>query len=207
MKPSIKSLSILRDIAAAVKTFHHHAHVLLDIAQQEFKADVNLTYLEIGCYAGATASLMLQRPNTTVITIDTGVAVPRETAMANMERFNVHGNPVHYIAADSHELSTLLEVMAISDKADILFIDGGHSRKDVVSDYMMYERLVPKGGYLVFDDYNDDLECPEIHAAVDDLARVAKGWQVIGPIKNQLGAKCFEDDRTDGNCFVMRRTK
>ena len=52
-------------------SMHHHYYILFDIANT-YPQDTIITYVEIGCYAGGSAGLMLQRPNTRVISIDLG---------------------------------------------------------------------------------------------------------------------------------------
>lgn len=204
MKPTIESLNILRSIAADVATFHHHTYILLDIAKQEFPDDQLINYLEIGCYAGASSCLMLQRPLTNIVSIDDGSAINRNIALNNMMRFNKYGNRVHHIQGFSSSHQTVAAVANIfGDKIDILLIDGGHTFRNICTDWMCYEHFVSVGGFCVFDDYNDK-KTPEVHSAVDLIMETTFNWEAIGTLGNKLGAK---GDIPEGNCFVARKIK
>ena len=65
MKITQKSIDLLGEIVSnGVQTFHHHYHILYDIADSINKKEIK--YVEIGCYAGGSACLMLQRKETNV---------------------------------------------------------------------------------------------------------------------------------------------
>ena len=83
------TLDIISRISSSVRTFHHHFHVLYDIAKT-YEGTIN--YVEIGCYAGASACLMAQRPNTNIYSIDLGTPISPSHAQANVLRHNIHGN-------------------------------------------------------------------------------------------------------------------
>lgn len=51
--------------------------------------------------------------------------------------------------------------MAKGIRADVVYIDGGHSYEVVKSDLEFYPRLVKPGGYLVIDDCNNSIDMPE----------------------------------------------
>ena len=65
------SLDITQKISEEMdgKTFHHHYHILYDIIKT-YPDDYHLNYVEIGCYAGGSASLVTQRKNTNIFSID-----------------------------------------------------------------------------------------------------------------------------------------
>jgi len=200
---SQKSLDLLADISKTVKTFHHHFHVLYDIAK-EFPGTIN--YVEIGCYAGASACLMTQRPNTNVFSIDTGTPITPAIATANVLRHNVLGNKFEYIQGSSHDRTIISRLRAsIRNGIDILFIDGCHSYSDVIDDFEMYHGLVKAGGYIVFDDYLDKEFSPEVRPAVDKiLADLIKGqYEIIGSLRNDIGA-CPAEVK-ESNCFILRK--
>jgi hypothetical protein len=46
-------------------------------------------------------------------------------------------------------------------RADVVYIDGGHSYEVVKSDLDFYPRLVKPGGYLVIDDCNNAIDMPD----------------------------------------------
>jgi hypothetical protein len=85
-----------------------------------------------------------------------------------------------------------------------LFIDGDHTYKGVKMDFEMYQELVKPGGFIVFDDYHDEISSPEVKVFVDDLVNNLNGYEIIGTFKN-IGAKSTK--LVNGNCFVIRKLK
>jgi predicted O-methyltransferase YrrM len=205
MKPTQKSLDIVSTIAKEIKTDHHyHFHILYDIAET-FNKKIN--YVEIGCYAGRSACLMLQNDNIKVISIDIGKPYTKEVAEQNIMKFNIHNNEFHYITGNSHDNNTLLRLKKLlcNDGIDILFIDGGHSYNDVIQDFNMYESLLNMNGYIVFDDYNDAKHSPAVNKAVDYICKnlIQNKFEIIGTFKNNL--KAFPSELLDGNCFIIKK--
>lgn len=209
--PSQTSLDLVREIGKAVHSPHQHHHILYDIAKT-YPDDYQLNYVEIGCLEGASACLMLQRPLTHVITIDAGLPFSMDKAMKNMETCNRHNNRMNYVLGNSHDLGTKRMLEYIVDKIDILFIDGGHEYSDVIDDFVLYQGLVVKGGYIVFDDFNCYLT-PGIRGAVASLNLSIipyldglKNFEIIGTLENTLGAEAWFMKGTDGNCFIIRKS-
>lgn len=202
MKSTLESLNLTKQISASIneQTFHHHYHILYDIP-----VSGNIHYLEIGCYAGGSAILMLHRPNTTVVSVDLGSPIHPDIVKNNIKNNNPYNNNFYYIQGDSQNLSTLTKVKEVIDRVDILFIDGDHSFQGVVRDFEMYKELVPPGGYIIFDDYNDKESSPEVKPAVDSIIKKLNNYEIIGTIKNDLGAR--PNTLEDGNCFIIRKIK
>lgn len=203
MEATLESLELVREISKSVKTFHHHYHILYDLGR-EFTG--RITYLEIGTYYGASACLMLQRPETNIITIDVGGA-PEENILNNLKKFNKYeNNTFHFIRGNSHDQHTVNRIAKkVKDTGvNILFIDGNHQYLDVIDDFVKYEPFVNKGGFVVFDDYNDEGD-PEVAWAVDKILIELKGYKVKGTIGNTLEA--FPKEMKDGNCFILRKNE
>lgn len=200
-----KSLEKTQEISDLIndETFHHHYYVLMDIANT---MEGEIDYLEIGCYGGGSASLMLNRPNTNVYSIDLGQPIPKEHVLSNIEKTNVLKNKYEYIQGDSHLMTTKEDALKLVEKVDILFIDGDHSFNGVIQDYDMYIDMVKDGGYIVFDDYNDSQFSPEVKIAVDSiLARTDFNFQKIGCLPNIHNAR--PTIIKDGNCYIVRKLK
>jgi len=203
--PSLESLNIVENIAITMKekTFHHHYHLLLDIANT-YPKDYRLTYLEIGAYAGGSACLMMHRPHTDVISIDLGWPIDPEIVLKNVWQFNKHQNSYSYIKGDSKSDDVKNRVKNV--KADILFIDGDHSYMGVWNDFLNYRHLVNNGGYIVFDDYNDHMHSPMVKSAVDHICNlITDDFEIIGTFSNIFNAKGDTNEAKDGNCFVIRK--
>lgn len=202
MKSTKESLDLTEQICDKIsgQTFHHHYYVLLDIANT-FEGKIN--YLEIGCYAGGSASLMLSRENTDVISIDLGVPISPEIAINNIKNLNTKNNKYTYIQGNSQVKETRDKVLKIIDGVDILFIDGDHLYNGVVNDFNLYSPLVKTGGYIIFDDYNDSEFSPDVKKAVDGLVENLKSYQIIGCLDNEFGAR--PSTLKEGNCFIIKK--
>lgn len=212
LKPTQTSLDIVREIATNVSTFHHHYHILYDIANTFGDKEIN--YVEIGAYAGGSSCLMLQRLNTNLISVDLGEPIPKALVFENIIRYKNNKNNYKYIQGNSQLLETKNKVIEAlndssimcSNKIDILFIDGDHSFNGVILDFTMYNDLVNIGGYIVFDDYNDDVHSPDIKKVLDEIILPSLvDYEIIGTIENTLGA--YPSDLKEGNCFVIKRIK
>lgn len=205
IETSKQSLEMVRAISQNIndQTFHHHYHILYDIANI-YPKDYNLTYLEIGAYAGGSASLMIQRPNTQVISIDLGTPIDPNIALNNVWKHNLHKNSYSYIMGNSTDLNTIDRVKNV--KADIIFIDGDHTYTGVIQDFLNYKNLIKENGYIVFDDYNDSTNSPGVKSAVDHIVNYFRDdFEIIGTLKNVHNARGFDEAFTDGNCYIIRK--
>jgi cephalosporin hydroxylase len=168
-----------------------------------FNNEIN--YLEIGCYAGASSCLMIQRPNTNVFAIDIGYPVNKQSVLMNINKLNKNHNYFEYIQGYSNDNIVLNRVKEIKNGIDILFIDGDHSYDGVLSDFNLYSGFVNNGGYIIFDDYNDHYHSPEVKPSVDDIIKSLNGYEIIGCLDNIYGARPSE--LKEGNCFIIRKWK
>jgi cephalosporin hydroxylase len=199
------SLNLTREISDKIEdqTFHHHYHILYDVANS-YPEDYRLTYVEIGCFAGGSACLMLQRPNTQVISIDLGSPIPPETVYNNVKKLNKFNNQYDYLKGNSQTYEMVDNLKKIISEIDILFIDGDHSYQGAMNDFLLYEGLVKSGGYIVFDDYNDSQHSPEVKIAVDDIVSAITGtYDIIGTLPNTFGAR--PNTMLEGNDFIIRK--
>lgn len=206
------SLDMVRQIATDVPTFHHHYHILYDIANTF--GDKKINYVEIGAYAGGSSCLMLQRLNTTIISIDLGEPISKELVFSNIIEYKNNNNYYKYIQGNSQTQETkdkVVEtlsnsrVLGYTNKIDVFFIDGDHSFDGVLADFNMYSDLVNIGGYIIFDDYNDSVHSPDVKLAVDSLVPSLVDYEIIGTFENTLGA--YPSELKEGNCFVIKRIK
>jgi hypothetical protein len=205
MKSTQNSLDITREISYKIKdqTFHHHYYILYDIAST-YPIDYEVKYVEIGCYAGGSACLMLQRPNTRVISIDLGVPIDENIVHENVKKLNPLNNNYNYIKGNSQDINTFNRLFEVTKEIDILFIDGDHSYGGVIKDFEIYSKIVKRGGYIIFDDYNDYQHSPQVKPAVDFIiSGLGDSYNLIGTIKNTLGARPIEC--LDGNCFIIQK--
>jgi cephalosporin hydroxylase len=157
---------------------------------------------------------MMQRPDTTIISIDLGVPIPKAVVFENVINYKSNNNYYKFIEGNSQSQTTkdkVIEtlsnsrVLGYTNKIDILFIDGDHSFDGVFNDFSMYEELVNVGGYIIFDDYNDKEFSPEVKSAVDGLIPSLSNYEIIGTLENKLGA--YPSELKEGNCFVIKKIK
>ena len=213
LKPTQKSLDMVREIATNVSTFHHHYHILYDIA--DTFGDSKINYLEIGAYAGGSSCLMLQRPNTTIISIDLGEPIPKWQVLENVINYKNNNNYYKYIQGNSQIIESKNQVIEVlnnsralgySNKIDVLFIDGDHTLSGVLADFNMYADLVGIGGYIVFDDYYDNVHSPDVKKALDEIILPSLvDYEIIGTLENTLGA--YPSELNNGNCFIIKKIR
>jgi predicted O-methyltransferase YrrM len=203
MNYSKYSLDLTRQISDAIgnQTFHHHYHILYDIANH---SDEHINYVEIGCYAGGSACLLLQRPNTTVISIDSGKYITSDIVMSNVKKLNKLNNEFHYLQGNSQTEDMVNRLNALVSSIDLLFIDGDHSFQGVLNDFRLYEALVKPGGYIVFDDYLDPGAGAYVKRAVDHIvSEIQSNYNIIGSLENKYGARPTELKQS--NEFIIQK--
>lgn len=165
-----ESLFKIREISDKMenKTFHFHTHILYDIRTSLGEKEIN--YLEIGAYAGGSASLISSHHyKTNCYSIDLGVPISDEVVELNVNKFKNKDNYFKYFKGNSQDLSVVNKIKEEVKYIDILFIDGDHTRNGVFLDFNNYQNLVTSGGYICFDDYLDKEFSPEVRGAVDDI--------------------------------------
>jgi predicted O-methyltransferase YrrM len=204
MEHTKKSLEITERISNEMegKTFHHHYHILYDIIKS-YPDNYYLNYVEIGCYAGGSASLVSQRKNTNIFSIDLGNPIPPEIPIRNVNNFNIYNNQYEYIMGNSQEISTLEKLKTFINEIDVLFIDGDHTSIGVKNDFELYSPMVKNGGYIIFDDYNDHQFSPEVKPTVDNIISTLDGYEIIGTIPNTFKAR--PESMEEGNCFIIKK--
>jgi hypothetical protein len=70
----------------------------------------------------------------------------------------------------------------------------------------LYKDLVNVGGYIVFDDYYDDVHSPDVKKALDEIILPnLVDFEIIGTFENSLGA--YPSELKDGNCYVIKKIK
>jgi hypothetical protein len=138
--------------------------------------------VEIGVWKGKSLALMqrLTRPPAKVIGID-----PCELKGQQNELRYFHQAlfPDAQIVEGYSQLS-ISKVLDISRQFKLLHIDGWHSSENVWMDFLMYERFVVQGGYVVFDDYVDPEYSPEVGPTVDKMRRLGifKDYCLVGQV-------------------------
>lgn len=163
-------------------SFHNHYHILYDICND---VGNDLVYVEIGTYAGGSASLVSTNKNVKkIISIDIGKPMPKKIPIENVNKFKHENCHYKYIEGDSKNETTIETLRNSVDVIDILFIDGDHSWDGVLKDFQNYSGLVKSGGYIVFDDYMDEIHSPQVYHAVNHIVNelINDDYIVIGSL-------------------------
>jgi len=201
-----KSRDIVMDISEKIPTFHHHYHILYDIANV-FKGGV--IYLEIGAYAGASATLLLSNNKVKkVISVDLGEPIKYTDTINNIR--NYIGDRISdysYIKGSSYDTTTfdMVKKELKKDKVNILFIDGDHTYNGVRNDFEIYKDLVSEGGYIIFDDYHCD-SSKGVREYVNVLINseyCKDNYEIIGCLDNIHDAK--PNTLKISNEFIIRK--
>lgn len=175
------------------RQFHNHTYILYDI--RTILGKTKKTYLEIGSYVGSSASLLLSHEYyTDVICVDpcclnpnhyNGSDTQYNTLMNNLNNVNTSNN-FNVLKKYSNDIEVQNYLIKNNIKIDMLFIDGDHSYQGVINDWNNYNKHVNKGGFIIFDDYNDQVFSPEVKKAVNsivDSLDITK-YEIIGDLPN-----------------------
>jgi hypothetical protein len=107
----------------------------------------------------------------------TGVPVKRAAFDENLRRMGVGRSSVTLIQRLSTEKMAVSQARKLS--YDCLIIDGDHSYAGVKHDSQTYMKMVKPGGYVIFDDY-DNQHWPGVKQYVDTEVRSQPGLNFIG---------------------------
>jgi hypothetical protein len=138
--------------------------------------------LEIGVWKGKSLAFMnrLKQNERKVIGID---PVELHLQAAELSYYKNSIYPDGVIIPSYSELA-VEKFLQISNQLSLLHIDGGHATRHVILDFLLYEKYVVPGGFVLFDDYRDFDHSPEVGPAVD-LLRVGglfKDYKILGNI-------------------------
>lgn len=174
------------DVAAAIgEKVHPFACVLYDI--RTLLGEEPITYLEIGTNMCYTACLMLSHPYPTEVFCVNG-SDPRtaNTVQLNLARFATPSSPATLMTEPSDSELVISHLRASNVEVDLLFINGDPSYQGIRRDWVVYQQFLKPGGFVVFDNYNDEVYTPEARRAIDDVVKSLsdKEYLPIGCISN-----------------------
>jgi cephalosporin hydroxylase len=186
-------------------SFHNHYHIIYDICDS---IDGEITYVEIGAFAGGSASLMSSHPKVKkVVSIDLGQPIDKSIPIKNVTKFKHNNCNYEYIKGDSTNNETIEKLKSITTNINILFIDGNHQYDGVVKDFNNYKDFVVKGGYIIFDDYEDYQYSPDVKLAVNDLMKSLDitEYEIIGSLEYDLISKTNVPNFKSSNEFILKK--
>lgn len=112
----------------------------------------DLRYLEIGVFEGRCMLWMLEKilthPTARATAIDIFSGTLKKRYLANIEKAGVAAKVTTIVGRSAVELRRLPR-----DSFDIIYVDGGHTARDVLADAVLSFDLLREGGILIFDDY------------------------------------------------------
>jgi hypothetical protein len=136
--------------------------------------------LEIGVWKGKSLALMerLSPSSAMIIGIDPCEIEGQSEELAYFHRLIFPRSKIIKEYSERAVEKTLHK----SKSFKILHVDGGHSSHNVWDDFLLYERFVLPGGFIVFDDYIDPDFSPEVGPAIDRMNELGlfDSYHVVG---------------------------
>lgn len=131
---------------------------------KKWNNDSKLTAIEIGSYEGRSSCWILnnlfQNPESKLYCIDTFEGGMEHT---DEQVNNLHNRFTHNIRCTGKEKQVevlkgfsddkIIDLINRGVEADLVYIDGSHVAKDVLTDAVFAWKLLKKGGVMIFDDY------------------------------------------------------
>jgi hypothetical protein len=138
--------------------------------------------LEIGVWKGKSLALMerLSPASAMIIGIDPCEIEGQTEELAYFHRLIFPRSKLIKEYSERAVEKTLRESTAFK----LLHVDGGHASHNVWDDFLLYERFVLPGGFIVFDDYVDPEFSPEVGPAIDRMNELGlfDAYHVVGPL-------------------------
>jgi predicted O-methyltransferase YrrM len=169
----------------------HHRVVILHILCNLFNIS---NYVEIGVHNGSSLSYVVSNDKNikTCIGIDLFENtfghylkdnITYNNTLNNIKKNNKN-NEIVLIKGNSQKKETINNLIKIlnNNKIDLLFIDGDHTYEGVKKDFINYENLVNKNGFIVLDDYEP--KYPGILKFVEEYIKKNKNYEIIGVYEN-----------------------
>jgi predicted O-methyltransferase YrrM len=198
------SLEMTRKISKDVEGYVCHEFIHILYVLKELMGESCKNYLEIGTHNGGSLIVVMQSAyKTNFFGLDIWTRSSNmKIANRNIVNHNTYGHSFELIKGNSMKDIVFANVKNKCPQVDLLFIDGGHSFKNVINDFERYSQLVPKNGIIVFDDYlylekENHPHSPEVaerkmqvRRAVDHLVnKYGHLYNIIGTVPNIANAK------------------
>ena len=185
------------------RSFHSYVHLIYVL----LKLSDAKSYFEIGSWCGASLALALSIPEVqTVISLDQDMRNNTPTLLKNAKTFNKYNAKTYMLSGNSHQKKWKDAVADIlkDTKVDVLFIDGDHRMGGAFEDFVSFQQHVRPGGFIIWDDYNDNVYSPGVAKAVSAVmkSRFASCYRMIGDIPNVAGACSFGHSFKKGGPLV-----
>jgi predicted O-methyltransferase YrrM len=147
--------------------------------------------VEIGTYQGGSfyALCKVADPHAVLLSIDLPGGLfgggYDEKALHAMQGYGMRTQSLHFLACDSHDLSTRDAVVELLDGRPIefLMIDGDHRYDGVRRDFELYSSLVAAGGLIAFHDILPHPRVPSCQVDVlwDNIRQRYRHFELLDP--------------------------
>ena len=144
-------------------------------------SNVNTHYIGIDLFEGYYGNNCKKNDwNKTSIDIDDKNHL--EHVYMNISKFNKKNNKITLIKGSSYDNDTLDKFKKLNKYIDLLFIDGDHSEKGVIADFMKYNIFIKKGGFILFDNYGQSTIWTDVKKGVDSINFDTFDFNIIGEL-------------------------
>lgn len=153
---------------------YEEAKVFAALLQTQTSEGIVGDILEVGVYHGRSAAVEAAylRHGEHLVLVDTFRYVSAEDVWTNIHRV------LPFLKRDSVEFWVMRSQAPFPDRRfRFAYIDGGHSKTEVVADLRKFAPMVMDGGFLVIDDYDSE-DWPGVTKAVD-LFLADGGFRVV----------------------------
>ncbi len=194
----LASERLARKISSLIKgkTFHTYFHLLYLL--RNYLGNEEKTYLEIGSFFGASLCFMMQSPlKTKIYGIDSSLFIDNRfnSLKRNIDFFSKN-KPQHSLVilpGNSQDEIIKRRVSIHTSSIDLLYLDGDRSKEGLTNDLKYYSQLVSKGGFVVIDDYYDEIYCPGVSLSIkENLLWIKDNFNIIETIPNLAEAGITE---------------
>jgi len=169
-----------RFMARTELSFHQYVKLLGYICLDVW--DIPGDIVEIGVWKGKSLTFMSRLVGSTakVIGIDPCELPGQPEELAYFQQILFPQCPI----VQRYSQEAIEDTLQLSRTFKLLHIDGGHRRENVWADFLLFERFVTPGGYIVFDDYGDYQYSPEVGPAVNRLrdAGLFNEYEILGQL-------------------------
>jgi predicted O-methyltransferase YrrM len=177
--------------------FSNHIQIWEKVLIPIFK-DKPINVIELGSFEGRSATWLLDNilthPKASIDCVDNNTPdIVNDTLKIDWKE--IHNNLIynlglHINKARLHELSTTQYLKERNEPSDLIYVDAGHLAFEALTDAVLSNLLLKRGGIIIFDDYlwtqlesNPRTPKPAIDAFIECFAQLYKpisfNYQVI----------------------------
>lgn len=145
------------------------------------------SFIEIGTCHGGTFESLSRITTGKKISLDLSNGsfggIGNQAAILRNQRIASQYKDTHFIDGDSKTIASVTKLASIlnGEQVDFMFIDGDHTFKGVLSDFMIYRQFVKQDGFIAFHDIIDSDFHRNAGCFVHDFWSKLKGLEFVSP--------------------------